>query len=261
MESIRESIKTLQSKKQELESIKKQIADKRTDFDKNIEEARNKFEESLEPLKESADRMSDEFNLLANNKVCVSLADLTAELSNLTGINVFKMGIKIATNVSYWGKHNKKEIYELINSTSQRLRCGYCNKDDYWTLKLYADKDLKANDKRQAFCYEMKFLLDLLEVQSDGKTLLDHCSEEINYDDMQGMHYTALVIDKNIESLNCDLSLNNLVQDEETRDGFDRWYPSDLLAKAFLNCAERKNAESKHNSSIVHKVRVKRKKI
>ena len=115
MENIKENIKYLQAKKEELENLKKKIADKRTDFEKNIEEERKRFEESLEPLKERSNRASEEFNLLASNKVCISLEDLITELSSLTGISFSDMGIKIETNVSYWGKHNIRKMLKLMN--------------------------------------------------------------------------------------------------------------------------------------------------
>ena len=58
MKNIKENLKYLQTKKEELENIRRQIADKRTNFEKNIEEQRKKFEESLGTLKERSNRAS-----------------------------------------------------------------------------------------------------------------------------------------------------------------------------------------------------------
>ena len=254
MENIKENIKYLQAKKEELENLKKKIADKRTDFEKSIEEERKKFEESLEPLKESSNRASEEFNLLASNKVCISLEDLITELSSLTGISILDMGIKIETNVGYWGKNNIRKMLELMNLSDQHLSCtGNYNKNNFWEITLFADKGTHPRKDKQAFCYEMSFKLNLEELQSDGKSLLEHCSTKVGYDDMQGLHYTRLVIDKNIGSLNCNLSLNNIVQDEITEGYFRRWYPTDLLTQAIINCVERQNEQKHQKSSSIFK--------
>ena len=254
MENIKENIKYLQAKKEELENLKKKIADKRTDFEKNIEEEKKKFEESLEPLKENANIASQEFNLLASDKVCISLEDLITELSSLTGISILDMGIKINTNVGYWGKNNIRKMLELMNSSDQHLSCtGNYNKNNFWEITLFADKDKHPRKDKQAFCYEMSFKLNLEELQSDGKSLLEHCTTKVSYDDMQGLHYTRLVIDKNIGSLNCNLSLNNIVQDEITEGYFKRWYPTDLLTQAIINCVERQNEQKRPKSSSIFK--------
>lgn len=262
MEKIKEKLRYLQAKKRELECIKKEIADKRTDFEKNIEEERKRFEETLEPLKENSNRVSEEFNLLASNKVCVSLGNLITELSSLTGINVLNMGIKIETNVGYWGKNSIRKILELMNSSDQRLNCtGNYNKNNFWEITLFADEGLHPRKDKQAFCYEMSFKLNLEELQSDGKSLLEHCSTKVGYDDLQGLHYTCLVIDKNIGGLNCNLSLNNLIQDEITEGDFRRWYPTYLLTQAILNCVEKQNKQKQQNPSSVFKGKIKSKKM
>lgn len=240
MKNIKENLKYLQTKKEELENIRRQIADKRTNFEKNIEEQRKKFEESLETLKESSNRASEEFNSLASNKVCVNLEDLIIELSSLTGINILNMGIKIETNVGYWGKNSLRKILELMNSYDQHLNCTYnYNKNNFWKITLFANKDKHPCKNKQSFYYEMSFKLNLEELQSDGKSLLEHCSTKVDYDDVQGLHYTKLVIDKNIGSLNCNLSLNDMVKEE-----CSRWYPADLLTQAVINCVERQKQQN-----------------
>lgn len=47
-------------------------------------------------------------NSLAKNKVSISLEDLVKELSNLTGISIFEIGIKSETNVKFWERNNIK---------------------------------------------------------------------------------------------------------------------------------------------------------
>lgn len=260
--NINENVKYLQTKKEELERIKKEIEKKRTDFEKTIEDERRKFEEALSPLKESSNKVSEEFNLIAKNKVSVRLEDLVKELSNLTGISVFEIGIKFETNVGYWGRNNIKRILELMNSENQRLNCmgGNCNRNYHWKLRLFANKNEHPYEMdNQPFCFEMLFGLNLDEVQADGKTLLEHCTAETRYDDMQGSHYTVLVINKNIGDIILNLRLNNLVK-EDSRERFNRWYPADLLTQAVINCVERQNEEKQQNSSSILKGKIKSRK-
>lgn len=236
MEATVERIKSIQSKKEELENIKKQIDNKRTAFEREIEKMRKEFEDSLEPLKENSNRTFEEFNLLASNKVCVSLGNLVTQLSSLTGISTLDMGISIYTNVGCWGKRKLETIGSVV-------------KDDSWKLMLYADKSISCCDEKQAFRYDMTFKLNLEELQSDGISLLEHCSVKFKYDDWAENYYTFLVIDKNIGGLSCNFSLGSIVQDDvknNFEDRFkDRWFPSDLLRQAIINCVEEPIVENK----------------
>lgn len=246
MEAMVERIKSIQSKKEELENIKKQIANKRTAFEREIEKMRKEFEDSLEPLKENSNRTFEEFNLLASNKVCVSLGNLVTQLSSLTGISTSDMGISIRTNVAYWGKYKLETIAALMNSSPSSLRCiGCSDKDNSLRLILYADKSISCWDEKQAFCYDMTFKLNLEELQSDGISLLEHCSVKVGYDDFAEDYFTTLVIDKNIGGLNCNFSLGSIVQDDVTNGFKDSWFPSDLLRQAIINCVEKPIVENK----------------
>ena len=250
MENIKEYVKYLQTKKEELRSIQNKINGKRANFEKHIEAEKREFEDSLEPLKESSNKACEEFKLLAGNKVSVSLEELIKELSSLTGISILNMGIKIETNIGYWGRNNMRSILKLMNSYNQDLSCtGNYNKNNFWGITLFADKNTHPRKKEQLFCYEMSFKLNLEEVQADGKSLLDHCSVRVYNDDMQGEDYTRLVIEKNVGSLNCTLNLKDLVKDEVTEGYVTRWYPTDLLTQAIINCVERQNKEKKQTSA------------
>ena len=261
--NLRQNIEFLKEKKDELETIKKKIDGKRIDFEKTVEEERKKFEDSLKPLKESSNKVSEEFNLLAKNRVSVSLEDLVKELSNLTGISVFETGIKFKTDVGYWGRHNIKKMLELMDSENQRLNCmgGNHDRNYYWELRLFANKNEHPYEMdKQSFCFEMLFRLNLDEIQADGKTLLEHCTAEIRYDEMQGSHYTVLVINKNIGDIILNLRLDCLVK-EDSRERFNRWYPADLLTQAIINCVERKKEENQQTPSSIFKGKIKSRKI
>ncbi|MGN1379731.1 MAG: hypothetical protein ACI4XR_05025, partial [Bacilli bacterium] len=229
----------LQAKKEELENIKNNINDKRYAFEQMIYEQRKKFEESLEPLKISLNNTAEEFNLLAQERVCVSLEDVFKELSNLTGISIFELGFKLKTNVDFWNVYNINELVKLMSSETED------SKNYYWELLLFDNKNISPHEvDKHSFCYDMIFDLNLEEIQTDGKTLLDHCSAEIEFDDIQGLYYTYLSIDKNIGALSLNITLNNLVKDD-VKEYFNEYYPTNLLKQVVMNCIKNKS-EYKH---------------
>lgn len=236
--NVRKEIELFQSKQNELASIKNQLNKKRTDFEKKIEDERKHFEKSLDPMKENLNKISEEYNLMLENKISVKLEDLIKELSSLSGLDT---EIKIDTNVGYWGKRSIKEIIQLMNESDQHLSCtgNYNNKNKY-IITLFSGKKLPHYDYRQEFCYKLHFKLDLEELQADGKSLLEHCIAMVRYDDLQGLHYTNLVIAKNIYSLICHLSLNSL-SSYISLDNLSINQNNDLLIQALINCDEKQN--------------------
>ena len=69
------------------------------------------------------------------------------------------------------------------------------------------------------------------------KTLLDHCREQLYFDDGRESHYTGIVIDKYVENLNYKV---NLVELENVIDS-KKFYPSELFKQAIINIIESKN--------------------
>lgn len=252
---IKEDLEYLKMKKLELENIKGNISEKRTEFKRKIENERIMFEESLTPLKEKENEVFKEFNLYAEKKITITLGDLINELSSLTGINISDIGINISTRIGYWGKNKLNEMIELMEDENQ---IGYCmgyNADRryYWDLYLFSNKYNQMYDKdSQKFCYH--FILDfkLDEIQNDGKTLLEHCVLVKGYDGLQGLYYTLFSLEKNIGELNLNLSLNDLIYKDTEEKYVRRFYPNELIEKAVINCLENKNEQnnSHKNSKI-----------
>lgn len=147
-----------------------------------------------------------------------------------------------------------------MNTSNQRLNCN-CDKNYHSKLELFANKNEDSHMmNNQPFCFEMLFDLNLDQVQADGKTFLEHCVAEIRYDYFQEAHYTVLVINKNIGDLILNLRLDDLVK-EDIRERYDRWYPSDLLTQAVINCVERKEKEKQQGPSSIFRRKIKSKKI
>ena len=236
--NIENKIGYLQSKKEEIESLKENLKEKRTDFDKKIEEARNKFEKSLEPLKINLDVALNDFNLEKEKVIYLRLLDIVEELCSLTGTSEDKIGINIKTSLGYWGKNSLKDLVEMKDYHDQSLSCtGNYTNDKVWHLTIYADKNMKSNDLKQEFCYEFTFDLDLNELQFDNKPLLDHCKAQVYYDDMQGLYFTNLLINKDIDYLKCNIKLNDLVIDDIKQQGYVKFYPANLFRQAAVNVA------------------------
>ena len=86
----------------------------------------------------------------------------------------------------------------------------------------------------------MNFPLDLNEIQSDGKTLLEHVSAVAKYNELRGEVCTLLNLNKKIEYLNCNIELDNLIRSDDKDNNFNSWYPADLFTQAVVNCVEKK---------------------
>lgn len=173
--------------------------------------------------------------------ISVSIGDIVEELSNLTGIEKNKIGISITTNVGYWGIYNLDYLAFLIDSDDQSLGYYKYGKDKYFNINIYGEKDLYDYDKKRKFDFNLKLKLDLNEMQADGKTLKDHSSEQIYFDDGRQSHYTGIVIDKDIENLNYKVNLEELEYIKDSKD----FYPSELFKQAIINYIERKNNNKK----------------
>ena len=230
---ITECIKCLQEKKMTIDAIDGKIDEERTAFEKKVAIERMKFEETLTPLKENSIKLSDEFNTLGQNTVSIRLGDLVNELSKLSQVSVSNIEVKIETNISFWGKHNLKKIAEML---------------DY--IKMQSRWDVVLNDKsmdKQSFCYQMFFKLNLDEVQADGKTLLEHCTYEIKSSDYSDKYYTMLHIDRNIDDIILNIPLRDLAIGNTNAINEGKWYPSDLIMRAVINCVLRTSEEEKFN--------------
>lgn len=244
MENIKENILHLEARKKELKKIQIEISERREAFKIELEEQRKKFEESLTDLKETENGLLDEFRLAREDKVTVNLGELVCELASLKGLNPLNIGISIETDVAYYGKYRPKKIAEILNNRDNQI-----HGKPQWQVMLYTNTMKKPQIDEDDFEYMFKFDLNLDELQTDGKTLLEHCSTAWGYDDLQGLCTTKLVIDKYIGSLACNISMSDLISSENTVYGKDRW----LLAQAIQNCVERQNSQNQPSVKSISK--------
>ena len=95
------------------------------------------------------------------------------------------------------------------------------------------------------FTYLIRLNAKFTDVQSDGKTLLEHCTAKVIYDARAREYRTDLYIDRNINDLILNIPLSYLVRESE-----NNWYPADLMRQAVINCEEKsKEKEATKNRS------------
>ena len=176
-----------------------------------------------------------------NNIITISIKNLVNELSNYTGIDEDKIGISVRSEIGYWGIYNLDYLAFLIDSDDQSLGYYKYGKDKYFNINIYGEKDLYDYDKKRKFDFNLKLKLDLNEIQTDGKTLKEHSREQLYFDDERDSYYTGITIDKDVESLNYKVDLEELENIKDSRD----FYPSDLFRQVIINCIEKKNQKKK----------------
>lgn len=228
---IIERIKYIQRRKEEIDIIDKKINEERIVFEKQVAQERKKFEETLSPLKEYLNRLSKAFDALGKNIVSIRLGDLVEELAYLIDTDVSNIGVEIKSNVKFCGKTSLDTMSELFSNKKMQ---------SYWDVLL-----IDESRDYPSFCYQMNFKLDLNEEQADGKTFLEHCSNEIMYDSYLNKCFTILCIGKNRDDIILNIPLNSLFNSLCT----EKWYPNDLIIKAIVNCLERDNIKEFYKST------------
>lgn len=222
---IIQCIKLLQERKTEIDVIDRKIDEERTAFEEIVALERKKFEESLNPLKEEVTKLSMDFDTIGQNVVPITLGNLVNELAALSGVDVSNIGVEIKSNVEFWGKNSLNKILELFS---------YKNIQGRWAIVL-TDK----STSNPSFCYKMNFKLNLNAIQADGKTFLAHCMNEIRYDSYLDKYYTILCVGRNRDDIILNIPLNSLFKKDHKGICDEKWYPTDLMRQAVINCVEK----------------------
>lgn len=230
---LSEDVKYFQEKKQYIERIEEFENFKKLELEKIIRDETEKYEQTIEALKDILKDYKTEYEKAGEVEINLSIGELVEELSNLTGKNVSDVKVKVRTvHRTYYGERDVDDFRNLI---AQHPESG---------CTLLVDLDLRG-----ATFYHYEFVyrnIDLDEIQSDGKTFLEHCSAETHYEESQ---YTTLVVDKNVMDLNLKLNLKQLIDDDSSS-----FYPSSLIRQAVLNCVDRQNIEKEQPNSKTKKM-------
>lgn len=176
--------------KEEIDMQKEELAALETEYQKQIKpleaqikDLKKTLERKLEPIKRTIHKQEDDLEKYSKNlQVFIKFGDLVQEISDVTGTLV--QDINISGSYSY--SFSPLNIYGKENVTKEDF-LNYDNNPLYPIyLHLTAIGTIPANPNSTAFEFNHQFECHLLDIESDGKTLLDHSivkHKAIEYDD------------------------------------------------------------------------------
>jgi hypothetical protein len=243
-----------------LDKYKKLIDDKEIEVSiakENIDNERRIFKEKLNTLENDLSQKRNKLDELKNITIPVKIIDLITELSYLTNVDIKDMSINIECDFIRWGKNrNIKEFLKYIETKKHEGKHINLNLE---VLLVGSKKSPAYKNHPHPFYYFFKIPFNMTEIQLDGKTLLDHCSVEKRYDDLQGEYYTKIVVDKKIDKIILNIRLGDIFrkEDELCRNPFSSsyFYPYNIFNEAVRNCVER-NYEPENESSYQKKIKL-----
>lgn len=190
-----------------------------------IEDKIRKFEEKIKLMSKEATKVYNRIYSLGWAPVSVRLGDLIDELVNLTGIDMSNVMINanVIQLLSLPGNRSE-EVSKSLNTTYGNFRFNHGI--------LISGKGMSSGSL--LFCYLIHLNSMLSDVQADGKTLLEHCTVDVEYDMVDKNICTSLNIKDNIDDLILRIPLSKLASDSNAG-----WYPADLMIQAIINCVEK----------------------
>lgn len=240
-DDLRKRIEELQERKAEITSIERKREETRVDFRKKIFNERMAFEKRMSVEKDNYERslvildadrtkLFNEVRSLGKDLVSIKMGDLIEELAFLKDIDVSNISVVIDPIISFSGNYSMKQVSELINTIYY---------DYIINLVVELTGNCETNSSMMTlFTYLIRLNAKFTDVQSDGRTLLEHCTAKVIYDARAREYRTDLYIDRNINDLILNIPLSYLVRESESN-----WYPADLMRQAVINCVERNNKE------------------
>lgn len=201
-----------------------------------IEDKIRKFEEKIKLMSKEATKVRNRFYSLGWTPVSVRLGDLIDELVNLTGIDMSNVMVNAnVIRLLCLPGNRSEEVSKSLNTTYGNFRFNHGI--------LISGKGTSSGSL--LFCYLIHLNSMLSDVQADGKTLLEHCAVDVEYDVEDKNICTNLNIKDNIDDLNLRIPLIELASDSN-----GNWYPADLIIQAVINCEEKsKEKEATKNRS------------
>lgn len=213
--NINEELTNLLDKKNQVNSI---VSD--------IKIMTEKYEKSVEKLKELLIVSRNEYDSIKNSFVRVRLGDLIDEVSWLSGVDRNKIIVSI--------KFNK--IFLNLDETANFVQ-NICDNNGSYVVentRFYMSSNLfKEDEDSVSFSYFSFLSFDFNEIQCDGKRLIEHCCfspESIS----NGQVNLTVSTNINIDDIVCDFPFSEL----ESIDN-KSWYPADLFTQAIINVSLR----------------------
>lgn len=245
-ESLKNRIEKLQQKQVEIttidrereearEKFREKVFMEKMSFEKRMRAEKDEFEHSLSFLESDRVKLSNEIDCLGKDTISVKLGDLIKELSLLEGIDTSEIYTNVKTKpISFLNKHSEN-ISESIS-----MICSDYNTD--WMLLLTGKPTLCES---LSFAYVIKLNSSLNDIQADGKTLLEHCIVDVEYDMVSEKYYIVLNIKKDIDNLILNIPLKYLARSDT-----NEWYPADIMIQAVINCVEKSQEKEASKDNV-----------
>lgn len=194
MIDLKKQIKKHNEKEQDIKKLQKEL---------NSHQKRKEEEEKLIKIyQEMINREKDELNETENEIIArIRLGNLIDELTSLTGITQYKTYINLSPSTINGSYSKEKILKEELNHFN--------------TIYIYIKGIEKLADEtyQTYFKYDFNLPTSLLEIQGNGKQLIDCCTliKKDNQYINNGLDITSLIIEKENEpDIICNLTLKEL---------------------------------------------------
>ena len=180
----------------------------------------------IENLSTILEQEQQELSLLENQNFQVRLSDLVASLSTHSGINVLDMDISLNTNIWVENEEEATEIYDN-NQPSTRLEIIIKSKEQY-------GKNAKP------FSFFIYQPLDFEQLQSDGKTLREHCSVvDVKKANEYCDETKVIAVTESIGSIFCNFNIIEIANNSFLATGT----PKEMLQESIIECYNKNNEQ------------------
>ncbi len=233
-DEIKKRIEKLQEIKKEITAIEKKIATTQTDFKKKVYTEKMAFEKRMSIEKSNYEHLltlseiekielSNEARSIGKDIVSIRLGDLIEELAYLKEIKTSEVSVIIDPIIFFSGNYSIRQMSKLINTI-------------YYDYIINLVVELSGNYKKDnsmitLFNYLIRLNAKFSDIESDGKTLMEHCTAKGIYDARAREYRTELYVDRNINDIVLNIPLSYLVRETDSS-----WYPVDLITQAIINC-------------------------
>lgn len=205
--------KQIDVQREEMEALKAKYEKQIKPLEDQIEDLRISLEKDLEPIKRKIKNQETELDDFAQrNSVFIKFGDIVQVISEISGIPI--QDINIYGEYSY--SFSPLDIYGKDKVTKEDF-LQFDNNYPLYPIYLHlsvVEKNL-YNQNCTSFEFTHTFRCHLSDVQSDGKTLLEHSDikpKTIEYNGSRHQ-YTSLVLDESqIECILCPFTLKQLIE-------------------------------------------------
>lgn len=231
----------IDAQREDIAAIKAEYQKQITHLEDQIANLRRALEKELEPIKRNIQNQEDELEDYAQNiQVSIKFGDIVQEISDITGTPV--QDINVYGNYSY--SFSPLDIYNKDEVTKEDF-LKFDNDDPLHPIYLHLSAVGKTGEHSNCSSFEFThtFRCHLLDIQSDGKTLLEHSNIKPKIIESNGSYYeyTSLVLNENhIKDILCPFTLKQVIA-----------FKNNLLGQATINCLDRQTTKGKQKKLTI----------